>query len=397
MDIVYLGTGNWNSLLFARSQALAGQLARSFRILYNNPFYSLPRYLKDRLTGEGPRHRVGLRAVAPNLWTATFFPCFPNRVFAPALTRKFNLWLAARQLRRAIRVLDFKDYVLWIESLPAAPLADEVQPRAVCYDCFDNEPAFYRGSRKRELEATENRLLRNSDLVIASSEELQAKCRRVNPSVYLVRNGVQIRDYADDRTPLPPELENIRRPILGFLGLLGPWIDVELLGALALHYPQSSIVIVGPVRASVGKLSRLRNVYFGGMKAHSEVPGYIRGFDVCLIPFRQNEVTSAVNPIKFYEYCAAGKPIVSVAIPELIPHQRLCYLAHSQEEFLQAVEAALREGENPERAAELVHARQELAQQSSWEARGKEIEAILLKRLGCGRSNSSGRQSQQFR
>jgi hypothetical protein len=89
-------------------------------------------------------------------------------------------------------------------------------------------------------------------------------------------------------------------------------------------------------------------------------------------------LTMAVNPIKFYEYCAAGKPIVSAAIPELEPFRKLCYLASSHSEFLDAVEVALKERENPDVAARAAADRRKIARESTWQIRGREVEAILL-------------------
>jgi len=377
LDIVYLAQDNLEGQ-FARPQAIARELARSFRVLFVNSFgYSLPRWALDRFAAKTPRHRVGLFSVAPNLWTVGFVPSLPNRGDFDWV-RSVNIWLAAQQLRRAIRTLGFQNLVLWIGLVYAAPLVNLIPAALVCYDCMDNFPAFFRGRRRRAAEILGAQLLQASDLVIAASEELYAKCRAANPYVHLVRNGVRASDYARGAISLPAELRNLPRPILGFWGTFGPWLDVELLQALALRYSQGSLVLVGPVKdAPVGGLSGLRNVHFLGMRPHDEGPRYLRGFDVCLIPFRQNELTTAVNPIKFYEYCAAGRPTVSVALPELAPYQHLCYLAHSREEFLQAVEASLKESENSGIVTELGISRRKVADDNSWEVRGRQIEAIL--------------------
>jgi len=218
--------------------------------------------------------------------------------------------------------------------------------------------------------------------VFASSEELYTKCRKVNANVHLVRNGLMLDRFVRDGISTPAELERLRRPILGYSGYIAHWLDMELLREVALRYSRCSLVMLGPVdaRAPVGRLSALSNVHFLGMKPHSEVPGYICGFDVCLIPFQRNDLTTAVNPVKFYEYCALGRPTVSVTLPELERYKDLCYLANSQEQFLRAVGVALRERENRDDANRLVLRRRRLAEENSWETRGRQLEAILLTR-----------------
>jgi glycosyltransferase involved in cell wall biosynthesis len=317
------------------------------------------------------------------MWTLDFFPAFPNYADIPWI-KALNLRTAAPQLRRAIRELNFREYVLWISTPWAAGLTKRVAALCVCYDCMDNFPAFYQGRLRDYLEETENQLVRRCDLVVASSESLYAKCRKMNPNVHLVRNGLMIDRFVRDGISTPPELARLSRPILGYSGYVAEWLDVELLREVALHYSHASLVLLGPVheRALISRLSDLPNVHFLGMKPHADVPGYINGFDVCLIPFQRNDLTTAVNPVKFYEYCALGKPTVSVTLPELEPYKELCYLASSQEQFLGAVSAALREHDDQDYANRLALCRQKLAKENSWETRGHQLEAILLGERG---------------
>lgn len=291
------------------------------------------------------------------------------------------MWTAAKHLGRAIRQLGFKNPILWTGLPWAVSMVKQIPASLVCYDCMDDFPLFFQGRRRRAFQALTSELLRISDLVITSSEELYARCGKVNANVHLVRNGVAVDRYSGDGVAPPSDLQNIRSPILGYIGHIGHWIDLELMEALAARYPEASLVIVGPVAVSVGALSNLSNVHFLGVKPFAEVPRYIREFDVCLIPFRFNDLTTAVNPIKLYEYCAAGKPTVSVAIPELEPFRNVCYLARSHDEFLDAVGAALAESKVPHVAADLAASRRRMAEQNTWEVRGREVEAILLENL----------------
>jgi hypothetical protein len=378
-DILYLGTENLISGQFSRSQALAIQLARTFRVLYANTDYcSLPHYVHDRVLLRGAQRRVGLRPVATNLWTIDFITLVPYRVALPR--NRINVWVVAQQLRRAVRRLSFRDCLLWIANPWATPIIKHIPACMVCYDYMDDFPALLRGRRgeRRAAKRIEEQLLRACDFVVASSEPLRVKGSALNSHVHLVRNGVAIDLYGSDGTPTPLEFRNLQRPILGYVGYVGHWLDLDLLKALALRYREASVVVVGPVNTSLRGLSAVANIHFLGMRPHAEMPRYIGAFDVCLIPFKQNELTIAANPIKFYEYSAAGKPTVSVRLPELEPYEDVCYLARSREEFLGAVGIALREREDLERAARLAVRRRTLAQENSWEIRRRQLEAILL-------------------
>lgn len=376
LDVVYLGADGLLKGLFQRSQAIALQLTRSSRVLYANlDSCSVLHYVFDRLFRRTIPHPLDPCLIRPNLWTVDFITPVPHLMFRANNT--MNLRAIAKQLRRAIQMLNFKDYVLWVGSPLMASMIKHIPASKTCYDCMDDFPGFFRGRARRRAAKLENWLLRSCDLAIATSDLLVEKAQRFNSNVHLVRNAVGIEHYSEQESTCPPDLRSLPRPILGYVGYVGPWFDMELFKKLARGYPQGSLVIVGPVQISARGFSRLPNVHVVGQKAYREMPQYIRAFDVCLIPFQINDLTRAVNPVKFYEYCAAGKPTVSVRLPELEPYRSLCYLADSREEFITAVGEALREVEDPERAADLARRRRRFAEENSWDVRGQEIESIL--------------------
>jgi glycosyltransferase involved in cell wall biosynthesis len=386
-DVVYLGAEDLFQGVFSRSQALALQLARSCRVLYPKlDLCSIPHYVFDRLFRRSIPHSPDPYQVLPNLWSLDFITPVPHRLFKAAISRDgllaannaLNLWAMARQLRQAIRKLDFRNYLLWLGTPWMAPMVKHLRASKVCYDYMDDIPGFFQGRTRQRATQHENLLLRRCDFVIVTSEALHEKASKFNQHVHVVRNGVAIDHYTEQDRTCPAELQSLPRPILGYVGSVGSWFDVELAVQLAATYRQGSLVIVGGlVRTSAPELLRLPNVHLLGWKPHREIPRYLGAFDVCLIPFQIIDLTRAVNPIKFYEHCAAGKPTVSVRLPELEGYRDICYLAGSREEFVRAVDAALQEAQEPERAADLAHRRRALAEENSWDARGKEIEAIL--------------------
>lgn len=386
-DIVYLGAEDLLGGVFSRSQALALQLARSSRVLYPRfDSCSVPHYVFDRLFRRSIPHPLKPYPVRPNLWTVDFVTPVPKGLLKRTITRDgllaanpgLNLWAMAYQLRQAIRQLDFSNCLLWLGTPWMASLVKHIQASRICYDYMDDIPGFFEGRTRQRAAQHENFLLRRCDFVIVSSAALHEKASKFNRNVHLVQNGVAIDHYAEQNRTCPAELQSLPRPILGYLGSVGSWFDVELATQLAATYREGSVVIVGGVvRMSAPKLLSLPNVHLLGWKPHRDIPRYLAAFDVCLIPFRINELTLAVNPIKFYEHCAAGKPTVSVSLPELERYRDICYLASSREEFIRAVGAALQEAQDPERAAELARRRRAVAEENSWDVRGKEIEAVF--------------------
>jgi glycosyltransferase involved in cell wall biosynthesis len=278
----------------------------------------------------------------------------------------------ATQVRFAMRRLRFTRPISWSFLPASAPVSGTLGEELVIYHCVDEFSAFAdtNGSHIAELE---EQLLRKADLVITSAERLRANKVKVNPSTVLVRHGVDFRHFVracDEATRVPQELARLPGPIIGFFGLIAEWVDLEAIKACARAYPNGSVVLVGKVApdADVSSLAAFPNIHLLGRKQYEALPGYCKGFDVALMPFRVNELTLNANPLKVREYLAAGLPVVSSDIPE-VRKVGLCKIASSSEDFPRLVEECLREGAgcSRERAEKIFH--------ESWDARVDEIRA----------------------
>jgi glycosyltransferase involved in cell wall biosynthesis len=322
----------------------------------------------------------GLKQVLPNLHVLSPL-ALP--LYGSEAARAANRSLLRLQLRRAMARLGFGRRIVSWSFLPAAaPVAGTLGEELVVYHCVDEFSAFSDASGPH-IADLEERLLRKAHLCITSAERLRERKAKVNPNTVLVRHGVDFDHFVtacDDRTPVPGDIARLPRPILGFFGLLADWVDLDVFEACARAYPGGSVVILGKIAPGVD-VSRLRafpNVHLLGRKPYALLPGYCKAFDVALMPFRWNELTLHANPLKVREYLAAGLPCVSTPLPE-VEAVGLCRLARRPEEYVQQVEACLREGPGPrrERAQRIVH--------ESWRARVEEIRrhvADTLRRLG---------------
>jgi uncharacterized SAM-binding protein YcdF (DUF218 family) len=172
------------------------------------------------------------------------------------------------------------------------------------------------------------------------------------------------------------ELENMPRPLIGYVGGVHKWIDFFLLEKLAQRYPDYSFIFVGPLQADIGRLLSYKNMHFLGQKPHDKIPYYMKEFDVCIIPYLITEYTRNVYPTKLNEYLAMGKPVVSTALPEVgsfnTQNGDVVLSARSHEEFASLLQRAL-----VERGDKLYEKRIAAAKKNSWSARIAEMNTLV--------------------
>lgn len=293
----------------------------------------------------------GCRQVADNLWvTSPLVVPFHGSAAARALNRR---WLAAT-LRLTMRRLGMRRPITWSFLPSSADVVGRLGERLVVYQCVDEYSQFTGTDRAAILEM-EERLCRRSDLVLVSAEPLYEAKRRWNPRTFLVTHGVEVEHFRralDPATPIPEDLgpgrsrglDRTGRPVVGFFGLVADWVDLDLVRHLAVARPHWDLVLVGQADTDVAALTGLPNVRLLGRKPYAALPGYCKGFDAAILPFRINELTLAANPLKLREYLAAGLPVVATAIPEaerLAPWVRV---GHGHDGFLAELDAVFEDG-----------------------------------------------------
>jgi polysaccharide pyruvyl transferase CsaB len=246
----------------------------------------------------------------------------------------------------------------------------------VTYDCMDDHAGF---STNDELMLREERALAaDADLVIVTARALYEKQRLQNPNCVLVPNAAAFEHFAKVPAAVPLELSEIRSPVVGYYGAIADWFDSKLLAAVARARPDWSFVLIGSTfLADLTPFADLANVHLLGERPYTSLPAYLHAFDVALIPFKITPLTESTNPVKFYEYLSAGKPIVSVALPELVSgtDERLVRFGADAGDFVQQIELALKET-----APKFVQARQEFARQNTWEERYTRIVGAIKER-----------------
>lgn len=218
------------------------------------------------------------------------------------------------------------------------------------------------------LAETSTKLLKHSDLIIASSNYLAQKASNYSEQISIVRNGTEFSKFNKAYRLEPKPKKN---KIVGYYGAVSHWFDFGKIEFLASHLPEVEFVIIGDITEGKERLSAFSNIRLLGEKKYQELPGYLETFDVCLIPFdTSTDLIQATNPVKFYEYLSAGKKIVATELPELLPYRnKFVYLANENELFLDYVKQCL------EGIDELAPAHECLrfAESNDWKKRGTDF------------------------
>lgn len=294
--------------------------------------------------------------------------------------------LANRQILRgtlaALRLqLGMGGFQAWSFIPTAAEYIDKLGAELTVYYCTDEWSQFSYVDKDR-IVAMERDILRKVDVVFATSRGLLERKRQYNPEAYLASHGVDYEHFAAamrEETPLAPELRGVKGPVIGFFGLVQDWIDVELFGYLAEKRPDWTICVIGKSLVDVSFLKKYPNVLLVDRRPYAELPKYCKGFDVGLCPFRINDLTLHVNPIKLREYLSAGLPVVSTDIPECRLNPEWTRIGRTHEEFLAQVDAALRE-DSPEARRR----RSDAMREETWEKKvaqlGVHLEGVRAKK-----------------
>jgi glycosyltransferase involved in cell wall biosynthesis len=215
----------------------------------------------------------------------------------------------------------FSNAVQWFYTpMPAPSMLGAFNELGVVYDCMD-ELAQFRFA-PTDLGAREQLLLDNADVVFTGGHRLYESKRRYHSNVHFFGCGVDTAHFGAARaaeTSVPADVPSDRARVLGFYGVIDERLDYGLIARLAAESPDASVVMVGPVvKIDPRDLPQAPNLHWLGQRDYSQLPGYVKAFDVCLMPFALNEATEYINPTKTLEYMAAGKPIVSTAVADVV-------------------------------------------------------------------------------
>ncbi|WP_039764745.1 MULTISPECIES: glycosyltransferase [unclassified Caldicellulosiruptor] len=379
IDIICFSTTPWDPIP-TRKQQIMKRMPESCRIFYLDPPVTYIGPLKDpSLKPYLTKFRKSPKRVKENLFVFALPPIMPfyNRKRS---INKFNQKMIARFVKEVIyQNFDLKSPIIWTYMPNTVDLLEYLPYGFLVYDCIDKHSEFQGFINKQVVEEMEDELAKKSNVVFTTAEGLYNKLKNLNPKTYLVPNGAEFEHFnkAATKAPVPESMKNIPHPIFGFVGVIHTWIDTQLIEYLASKRKDWSFVLIGPVGAgvSVDNLKKYKNVYMLGRIDHQILPQYVAQFDVCLNLFKINKLSENVSPLKFYEYLATGKPIVSTSMPQVEEFPDVVYIGKDYDEVLQKCEEAiseLKDGSN-----EKMLKRVEYARLTSWDSRVSQIIEIL--------------------
>ena len=285
-------------------------------------------------------------------------------------------------------------FIAWYYTPMALPFSQHLAPAAVVYDCMD-ELSSFKGA-PAVLKDREAVLLSRAGLVLTGGQSLYEAKRHQHDNIHPFPSSVDVDHFAQARRVEsdPADQAAIPHPRLGFFGVIDERMDIDLIDGLAAARPDWHVVLLGPVvKIDPAQLPRRPNIHYLGSKQYDELPQYVAGWDVALLPFARNEATRFISPTKTPEYMAAGKPVVSTSIRDVVrPYgqQGLVRIADDVPAFVAACEAAMAED-----ASARVRQADAFLRQTSWDGTWLRIrlmvESLLRSHDGAVDATVSGR------
>lgn len=373
--IVCLSTSTWHPFP-TRKQHVMSRLSDA-EILYFDPPITwiaplkdkktMPRLFKWRCEGERVQDNITVYSLPPVI-------PFYNKV---RFFNKLNQRMIARYVSKRMKKHGFDNPIVWCYSPMSVDAVDKIPHSALVYDCVDRHSAYKGLIDVDTVNRMEEDLAKKCDQVLATAIGLYDTLSSYNPDAVMLPNGVNFAHFnsgADGKLPIPEDMRDLPRPIIGFSGMLQECIDYAAIEEVAKSRPEWSVVLVGGPMPGVNldHLKKYSNIHFLGMKKYADMPAYIAAFDICLNVFRSGDLAKDVSPLKFFEYLASGKPVVSTPQPEqVLGYSDAVYISYGSD-FVQKCELALSEPDDEKTKQRITYGRA-----CSWEARVREIEELL--------------------
>lgn len=344
--------------------------------------YQRPQQLLSRLAATHPVVFVEEpMGGADHVWLERYRPCAGVEVLRMHLPGSVDGFDDAHMqsmralLQQYLQERSIHDYLLWFYTPMALPLARGLTPRGSVYDCMDELSAF--DFAPPALMAREEALFAQVDLVFTGGRSLYAsKCQK-HKDVHCFPSSVDQAHFGQRGIFSHPEQPGACGPRLGYYGVIDERLDLALVAALADAYPEWQVVMVGPVvKVDPASLPQRPNLHWMGQRRYDELPAFLAGWDVCLMPFALNAATRFISPTKTLEYLAAAKPVVSTPVRDVAQqYADVVSIAASSEAFVQACERVLARSLS-EREAFAIQAAAVVAA-TSWDATVVAIQALL--------------------
>ncbi len=390
--ILSLSCDLWTDVWHSR-QHLLSRISRENQVLYvTDPFH-----VRDAVKGlwRGDRMSTGLSKITDTLHTYVPPRWLPYNYRSPWLNRTTSK-LRIKQIREALRKLGMERPVMYIWHPSFADMLGQFDESLVVYHCYDEYYDFpgISATDRREIQSQEDAILARADIVFAASSSIYERKLPFNANTHIVLNAADYTLFAtaqEPQTRIPEDLLVIPRPIIGCVTrVVASYFNTRLMRQVFTQRPDWSLVVIGPEsvrspdeRREIEALKELSNVHLLGRREQIAIPGYLKGFDVCLMAYPDiDNVKHSESPLKMYEYLAAGKPIVSTPLPLISHLDSVIGFAQGADEWIKVIESAL-SGDTPER----IEQRQAMARRNTWDHKAAFISGKLVEELARRRGS----------
>ncbi len=397
LTIVCFSSQPWEDRMWTNKHHIMARLAKQHRVVFVNFRQGSPlKFVRGaRLADPGTRVRLGnlwrepaLRRVPEGLEVLDVWVPWLNFVGSGHVLRRSNEfehrvnvvghWLAQQGIT---------DSVLWVYHPGYGDTVARIPHSLIVYDCVDEYTAFPEFRRaKAWIAERERKLCAVAGVVACTAPSLYESKQALAPGrthfVHNVGDAAHFEQALDPDFPVADDVANLPRPVIGFIGAVSDYkLNIDWLLHLSKARPHFSIVLVGATGVAdpstdVGTLKAQPNVHLLGHRNYEQLPSYLKGFSVAVIPYRINDYTRAVFPIKFFEFLASGKPVVISALPAVKEYWGAVRVADSAEAFVAACDAALA-SDPPEARQQRI----ELARQNNWDSRVNKLLNLVLSAL----------------
>jgi UDP-galactopyranose mutase len=299
IDLICLSHLRWN-FVYQRPQHLMSRFAKERRVFFfEEPVYDAPSQYNEIF--DDPVS--GVCVVTPHITSDT-------ENTSDALRHLLDMFMAS---------MEIKTYVTWYYTPLSFVFSEHLKPALLVYDCMDELSSFKFAAP--ELKDWEQKLFTKADIVFTGGMHLYEAKKKFHSNIHGVPSGIDLNHFIQARkfTKDPVDQASIPHPRIGFYGVIDERFNIELLRSVAEQRPDWHFVVIGPTaKIDPASLPTNRNIHFIGMRDYKELPGYLAGWDIAMMPFELNEATKYISPTKTPEFLAAGKPVVSTSIHDVV-------------------------------------------------------------------------------
>lgn len=347
----------------------------TFKYLLKHPFYIL-KCIKDIINPQFSYKKITVISLVSKI--------LPLRLKNKLISKRLGFFyeLQDRIFKYQIKKIHdkiqhaFKNNALYIifNDPFSYKVAKEFEFATIIFRVCDKYEEYPGWEAQREIvENLFDNAVRGSHILLATSENIYKNLLKYNKNIYLFPNAYQ--PIENKNTKNPKDIKDIKKPIIGFVGAINKWIDINLIKEASFKRPNYSFVIIGPLDTGEYKiLQNSNNIYLLGYKSREDLPSYYKEFSVAIAPFKINNLTNGINPLKFYEYLAFGLPIVSTSIPETkyFNNDGFIYIAKDINDFVDKIDQAIQDDN-----VDLQSKRKQFAEDNNWNRRVNYLLNIL--------------------